>query len=58
MTQRTVGAVYVVALVCTLVVAAPVSAQQASGHPGMVGDSQGAGLPVGPVQAATAARTG
>ena len=53
MTQRTVGALYVAVFACTLLVAAPVRAQQTSGIAGVVRDSSGAVLPGVTVEAAS-----
>ena len=55
MTQRTVRALYVVALACTLLAGSPAWAQQASGIAGVVRDSSGAVLPGVTVEVASPA---
>jgi hypothetical protein len=55
MTRRTKPLLYVAVLLCTLILAAPVSAQQASGIAGLVRDSSGAVLPGVTVEAASPA---
>jgi hypothetical protein len=53
MTRRTGPPLHVVVLLCTLILAAPAWAQQASGIAGLVRDSSGAVLPGVTVEAAS-----
>ena len=55
MTRRTRPPLHVVVLLCTLILAAPAWAQQASGIAGLVRDSSGAVLPGVTVEAASPA---
>src|SRR5688572_8522293 len=55
MTRRSRPPLHVVVLICTLIIAAPAWAQQASGIAGLVRDSSGAVLPGVTVEAASPA---